>query len=177
MVILRRLTFWIVGVAAITAGCLLGANKREASFQRTVVCGREFAPITRRDAIDVASYEVDNMALIRSISLLSSTEPQRVVHQPYHRCENDHLNSDVVGVRSSVFVPLPPGSDKCSVMAALDTDLQASGWSVHWHEPSQSAGQSNVHSLQAERKHEQLDLTIDSRGTYLGVIADHDAPT
>ncbi|MEO5838970.1 MAG: hypothetical protein ABIQ73_00700 [Acidimicrobiales bacterium] len=30
--------------------------------------------------------------------------------------------------------------------------------------------------MTAEREHEQLDLSIDSRGTYLGIVADHDAP-
>ncbi|MEO5838969.1 MAG: hypothetical protein ABIQ73_00695 [Acidimicrobiales bacterium] len=118
----------------------LGANKLEASFDRSVVCGRQFTPITRRTAIDVASYEVDNMTLVRSIPMLSAADPQRVVHQPYHRCENDELNSDIVGVRSSAFVALPPGSDKCTVMAKLETYLEATGWSVFGQETSTIAG-------------------------------------
>jgi hypothetical protein len=167
---------WLVGMAAITAACLLGANKLEASFQRSLVCGRDFAPITRRDAVDIPSYEADNMTTVRSVPLLSAAESQHVVHQPYHRCENDRLDSDIVGVRSSVFVPLPPGSAMCDVMTTLKTDLEASGWSVYLHEASEIAGQSYARAMTAEREHAQLDLSIDSRGTHLGVVADHDAP-
>ena len=47
---------------AITAACLLGANKLEASFERALGCGRESNPITRRAPIDIQTYEVDNMS-------------------------------------------------------------------------------------------------------------------
>ena len=61
---------------AITAACLLGANRLEASFERALGCGREFTPITRRAAIDIQAYEVDNMAMTRSVPLFALAELQ-----------------------------------------------------------------------------------------------------
>jgi hypothetical protein len=61
-------------------------------------------------------------------------------------------------------------------MTSLESDLAGSGWSVHAPATSEVDERGYVPLMTAERSHQSLDLSIDGTGTYLGVVADYDAP-
>ena len=160
----------------LTGACLLGANGLENSFRHTLVCGSGVAPITQRAAVDVGTYEVANLALARSLPLPTTTKAVQIVHEPYRRCGDARLDSDVVGVRSTFVVALPAQPDRCTFMTSLESDLTGSGWSVHEPATAEVDERGYVPLMTAERAHQLLDLSIDGSGAYLGVVADYDAP-
>ena len=159
----------------LTGACLFGASRLENSFRHTLVCGPGVTPITQRAAVDVGAYEVANLALARSLPL-PTTKAVQITHEPYRRCEDARLDSDVVGVRSTFVVALPVQSDRCTFMTSLESDLAGSGWSVHAPATSEVDERGYVPLMTAERSHQLFDLSIDGSGTYLGVVADYDAP-
>lgn len=172
MVILRRLLKWAVGLAALTAAVLLGANKLEASFERAFVCGREVRPLTNRAAVDTAAYAAENMALARSIPMLAAGEPRSVDHAPYHRC-GERLDSDIVGVRSSFVVMSIAGAHPCATLTSIEHGLVASGWSLDSGDQSMAGRSARI--VRATRERQRLDFRFDGGGTSLTVVVDHDA--
>ncbi|MEO5840614.1 MAG: hypothetical protein ABIQ73_21725, partial [Acidimicrobiales bacterium] len=135
-------------------------------------CGRDFAPISRRRAVDPVKYEQDNLALIRAIPRLASAELVDVTSSTTRRCSD--TTGDIVAVTTS-FSVAPVATKKCAYIEAFEVELRTVGWLVHAVETSSPNGDGWARGTHAERGNERLEVSIDGLGKRLFVSVDHDA--
>ena len=135
-------------------------------------CGRDLAPITTRRAIDPATYEQANLAVVRAIPQFASVELVELTSRVARRCPD--TTGDIVSVTTS-FSITPLAASKCAYIESLEADLRTAGWLVHAAETASPSGDGRARATHAERGSATLELSVDGVGTKLFVSVDHDS--
>jgi hypothetical protein len=164
---------WVLAavVATLVGAGAVGTYVADAA-EDSYVCGRDVAPRSQRSAIDPATYEKANLALVQAIPQFASTQLGELTSRTTRRCPD--TTGDIVAVTTS-FSIAPLAAGKCAYIESLEADLRTAGWRVHAAETQSPNGEGWIRATHAERANELLELSIDGLGRALFVSVDHDS--